>query len=72
MTCSILNRRGTYPVTEIGPMGKKSAVLSRDRAATREVLAFLGQGLREQYEAPQPPCERLAELVRTIEQSTSE
>ena len=53
-------------------MGKKSAVLSRDRAATREVLAFLGRGLREQYEAPPPLSERLAELVRTIEQSANE
>ena len=54
-------------------MGKKNAVLSRDKAVpTREVLAFLGRGLREQYEAPQPLSERLAELVRTIEQSTSE
>jgi hypothetical protein len=58
---------------EIGPMSKKSAVLSRDKAVpTREVLAFLGRGLREQYEAPQPLSERLAELVRTIEQSISE
>ena len=51
-------------------MGKKSAVLSRDKAApSREVLAFLGRGLREQYEAPQPFSERLAELVRKIERS---
>jgi hypothetical protein len=54
-------------------MGKKSAVLSRHKPApSREVLAFLGRGLREQYETPQPLSERLAKLVRTIEQSTNE
>jgi hypothetical protein len=40
---------------------------------TKEVLASIGRGLREQYEAPLPPLsERLAELVRTIEQSANE
>jgi hypothetical protein len=54
-------------------MGKKSALLLREKAAsTREVLAFIGQGLREQYAAPQPISERLAELVRKIEQSADE
>jgi len=52
-------------------MGKKSAVLSRRKPApSREVLAFLGRGLREQYDAPQPLSERLAELVRKMEQFT--
>jgi hypothetical protein len=54
-------------------MGKKSALLLREEAApTREVLAFIGRGLREQYAAPQPLSERLAELVRKIEQSPNE
>jgi hypothetical protein len=46
---------------------------TRERAArTKEVLASIGRGLREQYDAPQPLSERLAELVRKIEQSTNE
>ena len=55
-------------------MGRKSAFLSREKAArTKEVLASIGRGLREQYEAPlQPLSECLAELVRKIEQSTNE
>jgi hypothetical protein len=54
-------------------MGGNSAFMSREKAARRkEVLASIGQGLREQYSAPQPPSERLAELVRKIEQSTNE
>jgi hypothetical protein len=46
----------------------------REKAArTKEVLASIGRGLREQYEAPlQPLSECLAELVRKIEQSTNE
>jgi hypothetical protein len=46
----------------------------REKAArTKEVLASIGRGLREQYNAPRPPLtERLAELVRKIEQSTNE
>ena len=45
----------------------------REKAArTREVLAAIGRGLRERYDAPKPLSERLAELVRKIEQSTNE
>jgi hypothetical protein len=46
----------------------------REKAVrTKEVLASIGRGLREQYDAPQPPLsERLGELVREIEQSTNE
>jgi hypothetical protein len=46
----------------------------REQAArTKEILASIGRGLREQYNAPQPPLtERLAELVRKIEQSSNE
>ena len=54
-------------------MGGKSAFLLREKAAhTREVLASIGQGLRERYDPPQPFSERLAELVRKIEHSTNE
>jgi hypothetical protein len=47
---------------------------TREKAArSKEVLASIGRGLREQYDAPQPPLsECLAELVRKIEQSTDE
>jgi hypothetical protein len=45
---------------------------TRERAArTKEVLASIGRGLREQYDAPAATL-RLAELVRKIEQSTNE
>jgi hypothetical protein len=46
----------------------------REKAArTKEVLASIGRGLREQYDAPQPPLSgRLAELMRKIEQATNE
>jgi hypothetical protein len=54
-------------------MGGKSALLLRENAArTREVLAAIGRELREQYDDPQLLSERLAELVRKIEQSTNE
>jgi hypothetical protein len=54
-------------------MGGKSALLLREEAArTRAVLATIGRGLRQRYDAPQPLSERLAELVRKIEQSTCE
>ena len=61
-----------YAVVETGPMGGKSALSLREKAArNREFLASLGRALREQYDAPQPLSERLAELVRKIEQSTT-
>jgi hypothetical protein len=54
-------------------MGGKSAFLLREKAArTSEVLASIGQGLREQYDPPQPFSERLARLVGKIEHSTGE
>jgi hypothetical protein len=54
-------------------MAGKSALLLREKAArTREVLASIGRGLREKYEAPQPLSKRLDELVRKIEQSTND
>ncbi len=63
--CSKLSSRGDRP------MGGKSAFVLREKAArTNEVLASIGQGLREQYDAPQALSDRLAELVRRIEQST--
>jgi hypothetical protein len=54
-------------------MARKSALLFGEKAArTREVLPSIGQELRKPYDAPQPLSERLAELVRKIEQSTNE
>jgi hypothetical protein len=55
-------------------MGGKSSLFLQEKAArTKEVLASIGRGLREQYNAPLPPLsERLAELVRKIEQATNE
>jgi hypothetical protein len=54
-------------------MGEKSAFLLREKAArTSEVLASIGQGLREQYDPRQPFSERLARLVGKIEHSTGE
>jgi hypothetical protein len=54
-------------------MGGNSAFSLREKAArTREVLASIGQGLREQYDPLQPFSRRLAELVGKIEQSISE
>ena len=54
-------------------MGGKSALWLREKAArTKEVLASIGRGLREQHDdAPHPLSDRLAELVRKIEQSTT-
>jgi hypothetical protein len=47
--------------------------LSREITACRaQVLADLGRRLREGYDAEQPLPDRLAELVRKIEQSTNE
>jgi hypothetical protein len=54
-------------------MGRKSALSLREEAArTREALASMGRELRKQYDDPQPLSERLAELVRKIEQATHE
>jgi hypothetical protein len=55
-------------------MGGKSSLFLQEKAArTKEVLASIGRGLRGQYNAPLPPLsERLAELVRKIEQATNE
>jgi hypothetical protein len=54
-------------------MGRKRALLLREKATrAREVLASIGGELRRLYDAPQPLSERLAELVRKIEQSTNE
>ena len=54
-------------------MGGKSAFVLREKAArTREVLASIGQGLREQYDPAQPFSERLARLVGKIERSNRE
>jgi hypothetical protein len=54
-------------------MSGKSALLLREKAARiREVLASIGRGLREQYDAPQRLSERLAELVRKIERFTDQ
>jgi hypothetical protein len=53
-------------------MGGKSAFLLREKAAhAREVLASIGQGLREQYDPAPPFSGRLAELVGKIERSTN-
>jgi hypothetical protein len=56
------------------PMGGKSALLLREKAAqVKEVLASIGRGLREQHDdAPHPLSDHLAELVRKIEQSSNE
>jgi hypothetical protein len=65
ITQSAGQNRGTEPMG--GSEMREKAV------RTKEVLASIGRGLREQYNAPQPPLsERLAELVRKIEQSTNE
>jgi hypothetical protein len=62
-----------YPVVGKRTMGGKSALLLREEAArTRAVLASIGRGLRQRYGAPQPVTERLAELMRKIEQSANE
>ena len=53
------------------PMARKSALSLREKAA-REVLASIGRGLKDQYDAPQSLSEHLAELVRQIEQATNE
>jgi hypothetical protein len=55
-------------------MGGRSALLLREKAGrTQEVLASIGRGLREQYDAaPQLLSQRLAELVRKIEQPINE
>ena len=65
---------GVQNYTELRePMGGKSALLLREKAArTKEILTSIGPGLRKQYDAPQPLSDRLAELVRKIEQSTNE
>jgi hypothetical protein len=52
-------------------MDRKSALSLREKAA-REVLASIGRGLKDQYDAPQSLSEHLAELVRQIEQATNE
>jgi hypothetical protein len=53
-------------------VGGKSAFLLREKAAhAREVLASIGQGLREQYDPAPPFSGRLAELVGKIERSTN-
>src|SRR5690349_18993673 len=47
-------------------MGGKSAFLLREKAAhAREVLASIGQGLREQYDPAPPFYGRLAEIERS-------
>jgi hypothetical protein len=63
-----------HPVAEIGPMGGKSRPLSLEKAArAREARAAIGRELRRQFDAPQPPLsERLAELLKEIEQSADE
>jgi hypothetical protein len=53
-------------------MSRKSA-LSREKAAcVKEVQAELGRRLREEYSTAHPLPDRLADLLRKIEQSTSE
>lgn len=52
-------------------MARKSALSLREKAA-REVLASIGRGLKDQYDAPQSLSEHLAEPVRLIEQATNE
>jgi hypothetical protein len=54
--------------------GREELTFLQEKAArTKEVLASIGRGLRGQYNAPLPPLsERLAELVRKIEQATNE
>jgi hypothetical protein len=54
-------------------MGGKSAFMSREKTARRrEVLASIGQGLREKYATPHALSDRLAKLVGKIERSTNE
>ncbi len=54
-------------------MRRNGALLSSEKAAhSAQVLASIGRGLREGYDAAQPLPERLADLVRKIEQSTGE
>ena len=52
---------------------RKNSVLLRDEEADRmrHVRAEIGRRLREQYGAP-PMSDRLADLVRKIEQSASD
>ena len=47
--------------------------LSREKAAHRkQALATIGQKLRQEYDVAQPMPDRLSDLVKEIEQSTSE
>jgi hypothetical protein len=52
---------------------RSKGILSSEKAARRaQILASIGRGLREGHDAAQPLPDRLADLVRKIEQSTSE
>jgi hypothetical protein len=52
-------------------MPGKNASLSRENAANRtQMLAEIGRRLRKEYDAPLPLPDRLAALVKKIEQST--
>jgi hypothetical protein len=58
-------------VEEPEPMDEKTEPL-REETTRTEVLALIGRGLKELYDAPQPLSEDLAELVRKIERSANE
>jgi hypothetical protein len=54
-------------------MRRNGGLLSPEKATHRaRVLAEIGRGLREGYDATQPLPNRLADLVREIDQSTGE
>jgi hypothetical protein len=54
-------------------MRRNGVLLSSEKAAHRtQILASIGRGLREGHDATQPLPDRLADLVRKIEQSTGE
>jgi hypothetical protein len=51
---------------------RRDDLLSREKAnRMRQLQASIGRCLREEYDAGQPLPDRLADLVRKIERSTS-
>jgi hypothetical protein len=72
---SILNRR-VFKISQSWRQdlwaGKAHFCCEKMQPAPGEILAAIGRELREQCDDPQLLSERVAELVRKIEQSTNE
>jgi hypothetical protein len=63
-------REGVQNYTAWGQPMRRNGVLANENAAHRaQILASIGRGLRERHDAAQPLPDRLADLVREIEQS---